>query len=361
MLRAGERHDRRESSLGPWRARWPRGRFQQIERAGRGGATRPGERSGGDPLVADRPGRGRRPGSVRGLASTLRRATCWDAAMDERDPFGRLPGEDPLELVGKPTNGTHAAAAEAVAAEQASSEARADLPRRSSRHTTMRRPRSSGRLDSTQITTIARRTIKSTIALAVLVVVGGGLVALVFAGGGSTTHSGSATSVAAPAPAPAPAPARRAPGDRTPASPSETPARSLLTRRAFAPALAGLGKSGLGRLRTLTVRPRRIDAQLLTPGGRLRSVQVASGGAAHTLATSGAGFGALPTIPFARVDAAAPARLARSASQRLGQSPSNVDYVVLLRLGSALTWSVYMRDGKHFLADAHGRIARRAG
>jgi hypothetical protein len=276
--------------------------------------------------------------------------------MDERDPFGRLPGEDPLESLGKSTNGTHTAAAEAVAAEQASSEAQADLPRRSSRHTTMRRPRSSGRLDSSQITTIARRTIKSTIVLTVLVVVGGGLAALMLVGAHGTKHHGSVThSVAASAPA------RPAPSARTPASPSATRAPSLLTRRALAPALAQLGKSGLGRLHTLTISAQRIDAQLLTRGGRLRSVRVASGGAPHTLATSGAGFGALPTIPFARVDAAAPARLARSASRRVRQPLSNVDRVVLLRLGSALTWSVYLRDGKHFLADAHGRITRRAG
>lgn len=282
--------------------------------------------------------------------------------MTERDPFGRLPNENPLDFLGKPTNGTHAAAAEAVAADEAAKGSVADAPRRSSRHAKLRRPRSSGLLDSTQITTIARRTIKTVVVLAVLVAFGGGLAALLLVSGGTTrsvVREGVVRSVAAPAPAGSARSAPRSTHPRSTLTPSGGPARSLLTGRAFAAALARLRRGGLGRLRTLSISPGHVDAQLLTRGGRLRTVQVAAGGEPRTLATSAAGFGALPTIAFARVDAGAPARLARSAAKRLGQPLSHVDHVVLLRLGSALTWSVYLRDGKQLLADAHGRIRRR--
>ena len=48
----------------------------------------------------------------------------------------------------------------------------------------------------------------------------------------------------------------------------------MLTRRNFSRAMARLRTSGLGRMRTMSVRPERIDAQLLTKGGSLRSVQI---------------------------------------------------------------------------------------
>jgi hypothetical protein len=90
-------------------------------------------------------------------------------------------------------------------------------------------------------------------------------------------------------------------------------------------------------------------------------VQLRSDGKLSDFGTSGPGFGHLDTIAFARVQPAAPARLVRGAAERLHRPASQVDYVVLLQLGTALTWSVFMRDGKHFLADAGGRITGGVG
>ena len=104
----------------------------------------------------------------------------------------------------------------------------------------------------------------------------------------------------------------------------------MLTRRNFDRALKRLSTSGLGRMRTLTIRPDRIDAQLLTKGGSLRSVQIRYDEPdINAFGTSGAGFGHLETIPFAKIDAGAPARLARSAAGRARLPVSQVDYVTL--------------------------------
>jgi hypothetical protein len=307
----------------------------------------------------------------RGRDVDRRGVAWWDDQVAERDPFGRLPGENPLEFLGQPSNGTEAAAAEAVAAEAVAAEETATAGRPAfAQPAVAKRPRAAQdvrtpaatSLDPAQVTRIARRVVRTVIVLAVLVVAVGALGLL--ASGGSDTSDRTPT-IAVPVPnlktPPAGAPSRAAPppATRPAATPRGLNASSLLTRRKLAPALRRLGTSGLGRLRTLSIRPERVDAQLLTRGGRLRSVQVRADGTINDFGTSGPGFGHLDTIAFARVQPAAPARLVRSAAERLHRPPSQVDYVVLLQLGSSLSWSVFMRDGKHFLADASGRITRR--
>ena len=142
--------------------------------------------------------------------------------------------------------------------------------------------------------------------------------------------------------------------------PTGLSSNSMLVRRNFSRAMDRLSKSGLGRMRSMSVRPERIDAQLLTKGGSLRSVQIKSGESEiNSFGASGGGFSHLETIPFAKIDAGAPARLARSAAGRLRKPVSQIDYVVLLSFSNKPLWAAFSKAGKHFQANEHGRITRR--
>jgi hypothetical protein len=121
-----------------------------------------------------------------------------------------------------------------------------------------------------------------------------------------------------------------------------------------------LSTSGLGRLRTMSIRPERIDAQLLTKGGSLRSVQIRSDDLSINDSGAGsAGFSHLETVPFAKIDRGAPSRLARSAAGRSRRPVSQIDYVVLISFAGKPMWSAFMKGGRSYLANAHGRITRR--
>jgi len=135
-------------------------------------------------------------------------------------------------------------------------------------------------------------------------------------------------------------------------------ATSMLRQRNLGPALRSLRRAGLGQMRTLSIRPERLDAQLLTGGGRLRSVQRRYDGALQDFGAGSPGFNHLETIQFSKIDPAAPARLARSAAGRLKRPVSQVDYVVLTSFLGKPGWSVFMRNGKAFQGDARGRITR---
>jgi hypothetical protein len=139
--------------------------------------------------------------------------------------------------------------------------------------------------------------------------------------------------------------------------PSGLAGRSLITPLNLARALGRL--HGRGRLRLLSVRSDRIDAQLVTGGGKLRNVQVAFDGRLRDFGAHGSGAGGLPTIAFARVDPAAAQRIVRAAARRAGTKPARVDYLVLLELPNGQSWNVYFKSGIHFMADAHGANLRR--
>ena len=134
---------------------------------------------------------------------------------------------------------------------------------------------------------------------------------------------------------------------------------SLLARGNLAPALRRLQRSGLGRLQSLRIAAERIDVQLLTREGRLRSVQLRYTGELRRFSLSGAGFGHLTTLPFSDVDPAAPQRLARGAAERLKRPVSQVDYVVRINAGPGTAWTVVMLNGGQFIGDARGQITRR--
>ena len=150
-----------------------------------------------------------------------------------------------------------------------------------------------------------------------------------------------------------------------PAAPAAPPTGlsrgSLLRPAAFGGAVTRLRRSGLGRLRSLIVRPARIDAQLVTRDGRLRSVQVVPGGRLTTLSTSPPGFSTGRTLSLSAIDRGAPQRLARSAAGRARTSTGAVEYLVLFDFGGQPGWVVYLRGGRGFRADRSGRVVQRIG
>jgi len=149
----------------------------------------------------------------------------------------------------------------------------------------------------------------------------------------------------------------------TPDAPEVAPtglgAGSLLRPAAFERAIADLRERGIGRIQTLRLAPERIDVSLLTRRGTLVSAQIRAGGELRRFAESGAGFGALETISYARLDADAPRRLVRAAAGRLGRPVTRIDYLVATYTSGELSWGAYFKGGAIFLGDARGRITRR--
>jgi hypothetical protein len=150
----------------------------------------------------------------------------------------------------------------------------------------------------------------------------------------------------------------------TVAPPSTAPAprglgrRSLVRKANFAAAIRRLSSSEL-RLDHLRVAPERIDATLLTRGGRLRSVQIKPGGALERFGPdSGPGFDQVGTMPFGRLNAAAPQRLARQGAAKLHVAVSTLQYLVPTDSGGSLTWVAYFLHGRYVLGDAAGRWQR---
>ena len=148
----------------------------------------------------------------------------------------------------------------------------------------------------------------------------------------------------------------------TPTKPAVAPkgvaGRSLVRKANFSAALGKLRSSEL-RLTNLRLAPERIDAQLLTRGGRLRSVQVQPGGSAKQLGPdSGAGFDQTSTIPFARLNPGAPQRLARRGAAKLGVPVSTLQYLVPTNFGGNVTWAAYFKRGRYVIGDAAGRYQR---
>lgn len=155
------------------------------------------------------------------------------------------------------------------------------------------------------------------------------------------------------------------PGDETttpPAAPAAPPAglssRSLLRGANFGGAMRALRARGPGRIANLRVAADRIDVQLRTGDGRLRNVQIVPGPGVRELSVSGTGFGHVGTFPYAAVDPNAPERFVRQVARRQGRPASHVEYLVLTSFLDDLRWSLFLDDGTHFTADAHGRLQR---
>ncbi|MEO8690950.1 MAG: hypothetical protein ABI611_22390, partial [Solirubrobacteraceae bacterium] len=113
------------------------------------------------------------------------------------------------------------------------------------------------------------------------------------------------------------------------------------------------------RLTSLHLAPERINAQLLTRGGRLRHVQVQPGGAVEQFGSdSGPGFDTATTIPFSRLDPRAPQRLARRGAAKLRVKVSTLKYLVPTRFSGKIMWAAYFEHGRYVLGDGAGRYRR---
>jgi hypothetical protein len=150
----------------------------------------------------------------------------------------------------------------------------------------------------------------------------------------------------------------------TPAAPATPPVGfgkgSLLVKSNFADALRTLRGEG-SRVRSLRVAPDRINAQLVTLDGRMKSVQITWQGEVQRSST-GPGFPTTGTFSVDSIQRAAPFRLARSAAGRERKSPSSVDYLVALDLGGRQAWTVLFKDrSAQYLADSAGRITSKNG
>ena len=287
--------------------------------------------------------------------------------MPERDPFGRLPDENPLAGLGSLSDDDErqdAAQPVVTARPPPPKPATPSSPRQQQLRELLgaveqMKHQKGSASGLTVLRSIGRvvRIVRIVVIVAIVAVIGSVALGL-FASGSIRERIDDLSDVELPN--------LESPNFESPDSPSEPePAglggESLLAQRNLAPALRRLRTSGLGRLRSLSIRPERIDAQLLTKDGRLRSVHLRHDGELRTVSLSGGDFGGSPTIPFGRASSAAPQRLVRRAARRLRRPVTHVDFVVLVNAGASSVWTVVMQGGGQFLGDARGRITRRIG
>ncbi len=309
--------------------------------------------------------------------------------MAERDPFGRRLDENPLAGLGSLSDGTHSQAAEPVVVEARDDWAGAEPGARQaapvaaeakpavkakptmSASSSSPPPRSGNPMVDQSLAEVIRqaeamsgmkvahsvkvvsRVVKLVVFLIVIGVIASVAKPLVDVGKDVRDAVGeipSTDEIAVPGTG----------SDGEQAVPTGLSSNSMLTRRNLDRVVKRLSTSGLGRMRTLTIRPDRVDAQLLTKGGSLRSVQVRYDEPdINAFGTSGAGFSHLETIAFAKIDTGAAARLARSAAGRARLPVSRVDYVTLNSSQNKAVWGAYLKGGKIFLANSRGKITRR--
>jgi hypothetical protein len=308
---------------------------------------------------------------------------------EDLDPFGRPKDENPLAALGwdgdetastvvpdPHTESTGVSVAGEATTARAQPPPQAEPPPRRERErepvaaTTAEPWRAAQEPDARRATRSARRPrrapgmwiVRTVITLGVLVAILGGVIGTVVDSGVERAEDFARDVQPPDVQVPAvPGSDERSPSGKTQAT---LPARglsvtSLLRPASFGKAVTKLRTGGYGRLTNLRVAPDRIDASMLTKGGRLRQVQIVPGGAARVLATSPSGFAGAPTMTMKGIDRGAPNRLTRSAAERLGVPASRVDYLVLTDFAGTRQWNVYFKGGQIFSADAHGRITRR--
>ena len=135
-------------------------------------------------------------------------------------------------------------------------------------------------------------------------------------------------------------------------------AGSLIRPGEFRRALAQLRSRQLGRTQTMRLAPERIDAAFVSSRGVLQSVQLRHDGGFQEFSST-PNLGHLETIPWARLNPAAPARLVRQAARRLNRPVSGIDYLVPSLIDGKVIWGAYFKGGQIFQGDARGRLFRR--
>jgi hypothetical protein len=134
--------------------------------------------------------------------------------------------------------------------------------------------------------------------------------------------------------------------------------RSLIRPAAFSRALRDVRGRRLGRLTNLSIRPERIDLQTVR-NGRLTSSQFSTAGGFRKFSTSGPGFSGTTTIPWGKLDPAAPQRLVRAAAERIHKPVSKINYLVAFQFDGTVSWGAYFKGGQVVQGDARGKVTRR--
>ncbi|HEX8102643.1 MAG TPA: hypothetical protein VF533_08535 [Solirubrobacteraceae bacterium] len=120
-------------------------------------------------------------------------------------------------------------------------------------------------------------------------------------------------------------------------------------------ALRQLRKAG-GRIESLRLAPERLDAELVTRGGRVKRIQISPEGGMSQ--QTGSGFPGSAKLPISSVDPAAPARLVRAAARKMNRSTDGINYLLFAFTGEP-GWNAYFKNGAYWQGDRSGRILRR--
>ena len=94
-------------------------------------------------------------------------------------------------------------------------------------------------------------------------------------------------------------------------------------------------------------------------GGRLTSSQLSTADGFRKFSTSGPGFAGSSTIPWGKLDPAAPQRLVRAAAERIHKPVSKIDYLVPSEFDGKIIWGAYFKGGQIVQGDARGKVTRR--
>ena len=132
--------------------------------------------------------------------------------------------------------------------------------------------------------------------------------------------------------------------------------KSMLLRGNLAPALRRIQReAGTNRLRFLRISADRVDAQAAIDDGRTRLLQATWDGKVRVIATTPGGGPA--NFTFSDVNASAPRRIVTAST---GKRPERFDYLVLID-ATGLRWSAFLKNGTHFTASPDGRDVSRVG
>lgn len=255
--------------------------------------------------------------------------------MPKYDAFGRETGDDPLAAWR--SEQAEAVPAEAPAPREVEPPHPAEPPRES--------PQRAVRIEVPRSHRRRPRVVSRLILLLVVLGAGAGLVA----NAGRELEQGIRDVVTVP-----PVPPVEAEGP----PPTGLRAGSLVRPGELRRAFAQLRDTNLGRAYTVRLAPERIDTQLISGTGVMSSVQLRHDGSLDQF-TRSPGNGHLETIPWAKLDPAAPARLTRRAAARLRQPATRLNYLVATLFDGRVIWGAYFKGGEIFQGDGRGRLFRR--
>lgn len=255
--------------------------------------------------------------------------------MEDRDPFGREHGEDPLAGMGwhVPTEAAPAAAEAGPAAVVETPEpepAPPVDPRAWSPAPARRRPRFSGWPAARLVIRVAVLAVLAVVITSVSVRVGGSINEAID-------------------------PAQPLVADPEDAPPVGLDRESYLRAENLGAALARL--RGEGRVQSVRITPDRITARLLST--KRRAVWNFRAGQDPQRVIGAPYYDFDTTIALSQIDPSAPARLARAAAKRAHRSVDDVDFLFIQRNVGRARWVLYFKDRVHYTADRHGRHVER--